>query len=81
MRRTIGDEALLSKTLLDLILIPKDINDLSLTPPLVILDHVQILREIMSVYQSSFIGDEDEAEQEAGFEKILDIMVDPALEL
>ncbi|KAG6826847.1 hypothetical protein H0H92_014179, partial [Tricholoma furcatifolium] len=81
MRRTIGDEALLSKTLLDFILIPKDINDLSLTPPLVILDHVQILREIMSVYRSSFIGDEDEAEQEAGFEKILDIMVDPALEL
>lgn len=54
--------------------------DSSLTPPLAILDHVQILREIMNVYQSSLLG-EDEVEQVAGFEKILDIMIDPAIEM
>ena len=32
----------------------------------------------MTVYQSSLLGEEDEAEQIAGFEKILEIMVDPA---
>ncbi|KAG6911409.1 hypothetical protein DXG01_016506 [Tephrocybe rancida] len=100
MRRTIGDDALLSTTLLEitdvaygvfyesisaqgraLLRVQSDMNDTSLTPPLAILDHVQILREIMSVYQSSFLGDEDEIEQVAGFEKILDIMVDPAVEM
>ncbi|KAG6818892.1 hypothetical protein H0H93_000542 [Arthromyces matolae] len=100
MRRTIGDEALLSKTLLEitdvaysafyesisaqgraLALTQPDVSDLSLTPSHVVLDHVQILREIMGVYQSSFLEGEDENEQVAGFEKILDIMVDPAIEL
>lgn len=56
-------------------------NDPSLNPPLAILDHAQVLREIMTVYQSSLLGDEDNAEQVAGFEKILDIMVDPAVEM
>ncbi|GLB45160.1 putative conserved oligomeric complex COG6 [Lyophyllum shimeji] len=100
MRRTIGADAFLSKTLLEttdvaysvfyesisaqgraLLRVPLDVNDPSLTPPLAILDHLQILREIMAVYQSSFLGDEDEAEQVAGFHKILDIMVDPAVEM
>ncbi|KAG5338040.1 hypothetical protein C0989_008344 [Termitomyces sp. Mn162] len=58
----------------------KENNDVSLTPPLAILDHIQILREIMNVYQSSLIED-DESGQAAGFEKILDIMVDPAIEM
>ncbi|RDB22992.1 Conserved oligomeric Golgi complex subunit 6 [Hypsizygus marmoreus] len=100
MRRTIGAEALLSKTLLEItdvaynvfydsisaqgraiLRVPLDMNDPSLTPPLAILDHVQILREIMTVYQSSFLGEEDESEQVAGFQKILDIMIDPAIEM
>jgi len=34
----------------------------------------------MTVYQSS-LGDEDEDEQIAGFEKILDIMVNPAIDM
>ncbi|KAF9042684.1 oligomeric complex COG6 [Rhodocollybia butyracea] len=36
-----------------------ELDDTSLTPPIPILDHVQILREIMAVYQSS-LGDDDE---------------------
>ncbi|KAG5644406.1 hypothetical protein DXG03_008573 [Asterophora parasitica] len=100
MRRTIGDDALLSTTLLEitdlaysifyesvsaqgraLLRVQLDVNDSSLTAPLAILDHMQILREIMVVYQSSFLGEEDESEQIAGFQKIVDIMVDPAIEL
>ncbi|KAH0586671.1 Conserved oligomeric Golgi complex subunit 6 [Termitomyces sp. J132] len=99
MRRTIGNDALLSKTLLQVTDIAYSVfyesismqgrllshvqlenNDVSLTPPLAILDHIQILREIMNVYQSSLIED-DESGQAAGFEKILDIMVDPAIEM
>ncbi|KAF9460640.1 oligomeric Golgi complex subunit 6 [Collybia nuda] len=100
MRRTIGEEALLSATLLEitdvaysvfyesieaqgraLLRIPLDVNDPSLTPPLAILDHAQILREIMTVYQSSLLGEEDEDERATGFQKILDIMIDPAIEM
>ncbi|KAJ7462784.1 oligomeric complex COG6 [Mycena galericulata] len=58
-----------------------DLDDPSLTPPLAILDHAQILREVMNVYESSLLGDEDEAEQTAGFQRILDITVDPAIEM
>lgn len=54
-------------------------NDPSLTPPLAILDYTQILREIMAVYRSSLLGDEAESDQIAGFQKILDIMIDPAI--
>ncbi|KAJ6626835.1 oligomeric complex COG6 [Mycena sp. CBHHK59/15] len=58
-----------------------DLDDPSLTPPLAILDHAQILREIMNVYESSLLGDEGEAEQTAGFQRILDITVDPVIEM
>lgn len=44
-----------------------------------ILDHAQVLREIISVYQSSLAGDEDAEEQAAGAERVLDLMVDPAV--
>ncbi|KAJ7655211.1 oligomeric Golgi complex subunit 6 [Mycena polygramma] len=57
-----------------------DLDDPSLSPPLVILDHAQILREVMNVYESSLLGNEDEAEQTAGFQRILDVTVDPAVE-
>lgn len=58
----------------------QDLDDPSLAPPLVILDHAQILREVMNVYESSLVGDEDTAEQTAGFQRILDVGVDPAIE-
>ncbi|KAJ7630510.1 oligomeric Golgi complex subunit 6 [Roridomyces roridus] len=58
-----------------------DLDDPSLTPPLAILDHAQILREIMNVYESSLLGDEGEEEQTAGFQRILDVTVDPAVEM
>ena len=57
-----------------------DFDDPSLTPPLVILDHAQILREIMAVYQSSLAGDEDANEDQTGAH-ILDAMLDPAVEM
>jgi hypothetical protein len=50
-------------------------------PPLPVLDHVQILREIMVVYESSLLGDEKPSERDAGFKRILDVMVDPAFEM
>jgi hypothetical protein len=34
----------------------------------------------MTVYQSSLIGDEDESELQAGFSRVLDIMIDPVVE-
>ncbi|PFH46076.1 hypothetical protein AMATHDRAFT_8263 [Amanita thiersii Skay4041] len=59
---------------------PLDPDDVSLTPALPILDHCQILREVMTVYQSSLLGDEDEATRASGFQNVLDTMVDPILE-
>ncbi|XP_006457735.1 hypothetical protein AGABI2DRAFT_198704 [Agaricus bisporus var. bisporus H97] len=99
MRRTIGNHAILTKTLQDVtdlaynvfyesiqtqrrslahLQLPPD--DPSLTPPLTVLDHAQILRDIMTVYQSSMVDDEDANELQAGFSKVLDIMVDPVVE-
>ena len=45
----------------------QDQVDRSVKPPLAIFDHAQILREVMSVYQSSFLGNEDEDEMDTGF--------------
>ncbi|KAI0373041.1 oligomeric complex COG6 [Pilatotrama ljubarskyi] len=58
-----------------------DLDDASVSPPLTILDHAQVLREMMVVYESSLLGDEKEEELQAGFRDILDKMVDPALEM
>lgn len=99
MRRTLGENAVVSKTLEEitgvaykaffdsidaqghaLTRIPPDLDDPSLLPSLAILDHCQILREIMGVYQSSLLGDEDEDTRVSGFRKVLDMMVDPVLE-
>ncbi|KAF9555820.1 oligomeric complex COG6 [Agrocybe pediades] len=99
MRRTIGENALLSTTLKEitdvaykvfydsiesqsqaLSRIRLDHDDPSLTPPLAVLDHAQILREIMAVYQSSLLGDEDKEEISAGFNQVLDIMIDPVIQ-
>jgi hypothetical protein len=46
-----------------------------------VLDHGQILREIMVVYQSSLIDGENEEEHAVGFQRILDSMVDPVMEM
>ncbi|PPQ75479.1 hypothetical protein CVT24_013413 [Panaeolus cyanescens] len=100
MERTIGDKAVLSKTLKEiteiaykifydaiqtqsqaLYRIPLDHDDPSLTPPPAMLDHAQILREIMAVYQSSLLGDEDEEQLTSGFQKVLDIMIDPLVQV
>ncbi|KAK0502969.1 oligomeric complex COG6 [Armillaria luteobubalina] len=100
MHRTIGTDAILSKTLQEitevaykvffdavealgrsLLRVPLDNSDLSLTPPISIIEHAQVLREIMNVYQSSLIGNEDEEKLISGFEHVLDIMVDPAIEM
>ncbi|KAF7966770.1 hypothetical protein HWV62_37065 [Athelia sp. TMB] len=100
MRRTIGEDALLSKTLQEitdvaykafydaietqgraLSRVALELDDPSVNPPLSILDHVQILREIMAVYDSSLLGDENPTERDAGFKRIADIMVDPAVEM
>ncbi|KAH9843151.1 oligomeric complex COG6 [Rhodofomes roseus] len=63
-----------------LLRVPPDLDDTSLTPHLIILDHAQVLREIMVVYDSSLLGDETEEQLAAGFRDILDKMVDPAIE-
>lgn len=59
----------------------QDHDDPTLTPPHIILDHAQILREVMQVYQSSLLGNEEEDEISAGFNQILDIMVDPVVQM
>jgi hypothetical protein len=35
----------------------------------------------MAVYESSLQGDEDPTERDAGFKRIFDVMVDPAVEM
>ena len=42
---------------------------------------MQVLREIMAVYESSLVGDEKSDERDAGGRRILDVMVDPAVEM
>ncbi|KAF8176766.1 oligomeric complex COG6-domain-containing protein [Pholiota molesta] len=100
MRRTIGEQALLSTTLKEITDVAYkvfydsietqshalsrthfDLEDPSLTPPHAILDHAQILREVMQVYQSSLLGTEDEDEINAGFNQVLDIMIDPVVQM
>ncbi|KAF9819733.1 hypothetical protein IEO21_01824 [Rhodonia placenta] len=63
-----------------LLRVPPDIDDMSVSPPLSILDLAQVLREIMVVYESSLVGNESDEELYAGFRDILDKMVDPAIE-
>jgi hypothetical protein len=46
-----------------------------------VLDHVQVLKEIMTVYQSSLAEDDSKEDQTSGFRRVLDIMVDPAVEM
>ena len=50
-------------------------------PPASLLDHTQVLRELLNVYKSSLIGDESEEEIRKGFQKVLDLMVDAAVNM
>ena len=52
-----------------------------LQPPIALLDHTQVLRELMSVYKSSLMGDESEEDVRTGFKPVLDMMVDAAVEM
>ncbi|KZS99108.1 oligomeric complex COG6 [Sistotremastrum niveocremeum HHB9708] len=52
-----------------------------LSPPLTLYDHAQILREMMAVYDSSLLGDEDEPNRREGFTRILDILIPPIIEM
>ncbi|THH31107.1 hypothetical protein EUX98_g3063 [Antrodiella citrinella] len=60
---------------------PLDLEDRDLSPPFSILDHVQILREITFVYESSVAEGEPLEAQASGFRDILDQLVDPAIEM
>ncbi|KAG9015159.1 Golgi transport complex subunit 6 [Tulasnella sp. JGI-2019a] len=55
--------------------------DADLLPPLTLRDASQVLREIMAVYESSLLGDEDPVERESAFSQILEASVDPAMEM
>ncbi|KIJ51335.1 hypothetical protein M422DRAFT_26752 [Sphaerobolus stellatus SS14] len=100
MRRTIGDDALLSRTLQELTDLGNKVffdaieaqgrslmrflhpPDVDLSAPLALRDSCQVLREIMTVYDSSVLSDESNPEeQRRGFKQILDAAVDPALEM
>ena len=64
-----------------LLRIPLDLTDADVTPPLAILDHVQILREIMAVYGPSISDTPPTDADQAAFERILDVMLDPAMQM
>ncbi|KAH7924764.1 oligomeric complex COG6 [Leucogyrophana mollusca] len=116
MRRTIGEGAVLCKTLDEitevsykvffdaieaqgrtLLRTSLDPDDPSVRPPLPILEHAQLLREIIQVYDSSLLrGDTNTAPAPANtahtspsaatpgpftFKRILDALLDPALEM
>ncbi|KAF9507141.1 hypothetical protein BS47DRAFT_1351988 [Hydnum rufescens UP504] len=106
MRRTIGEEALLSKTLEAMTDVANQVffdtveaqgrsllrflhpPDPDLSPPLALRDVSQVLREIMTVYDSSLLEGEvldDNKEKDAiggkGFSRVLDAAVGPALEM
>ncbi|KZT27286.1 oligomeric complex COG6 [Neolentinus lepideus HHB14362 ss-1] len=113
MRRTIGEDAVLSEALREmsdvsdkvffdaieaqgraLLRLLLNLDDTALTPPAPIQEHMQMLRDILSVYESSRLDDSGRTEAEEsgedgkskspsefGVERILDVMVDPALEV
>ncbi|KIY63425.1 oligomeric complex COG6 [Cylindrobasidium torrendii FP15055 ss-10] len=58
-----------------------DTTDLSLDAPMQIRDHALILKEIISVFESSVLGEDAESELVTGFEHVLDIMIDPAIQM
>jgi conserved oligomeric Golgi complex subunit 6 len=61
----------------------QDANSNEVTPPPTILDHAQILRELLAVYSSSLLGSEAGTEDDAaeGFKRVLDVLLDPAIEM
>ncbi|KAF8548578.1 oligomeric complex COG6 [Imleria badia] len=60
--------------------IPLDLDDPSVSPLNSIIDHAQLLREIMQVYDSSLLSEgSNPSEASTGFRHVLDVMVDPAV--
>ncbi|THH11854.1 hypothetical protein EW145_g400 [Phellinidium pouzarii] len=56
-------------------------DDQNAQPPVALLDHTQVLREMILVYKSSLMGGESEDELRKGFQSILDLMVDAAVNM
>lgn len=56
-------------------------DDQDLKVPVALLDHMQILREILQVYTSSFMGSESIEEKREGFRSILDLIVDSGISM
>ncbi|KAL5511670.1 COG6 [Sanghuangporus vaninii] len=56
-------------------------DDQDAQPPISLLDHTQVLRELMNVYKSSLMGDESPNDLREGFRPILDVMVDAAINM
>ncbi|EPQ57850.1 oligomeric complex COG6 [Gloeophyllum trabeum ATCC 11539] len=110
MRRTIGEDAALSQALGELSemsykvffdaieaqgrALLRDLDDSALSPPATVEEHMQTLREILSVYESSRLDDPSDTQPEEdgkaetsggqshfGVERILEIMINPALEV
>ncbi|KAG8970571.1 Golgi transport complex subunit 6 [Tulasnella sp. 419] len=52
-----------------------------LAAPLALRDQIHVLREIMGVYESSLMGENDPAEREREFSQILEAAIDPAMEM
>jgi len=50
-------------------------------PPATLLDHTQILREIISVYSGSLLGNESKDEKREGFRPILNLTVDASISM
>jgi hypothetical protein len=73
------------KTVLATLALFQDLDEADVTPPLAILDHAQILREIMAVYASSLSDapspDDPDDQDQIAFEHVLDVMIDPALQM
>ena len=69
------------KYITELVISLQDLDDGGVSLPLLILilDHAQAPREIMAIYHSYLLEDEDIETQGVGFRNITDTMVDPAI--
>jgi conserved oligomeric Golgi complex subunit 6 len=56
------------------------VYDTSVAAPGPVEDHCMLLREVLSVYASGLSGDDTDQEQNEGFGKVLDEIIDPTVE-
>ncbi|WVO24355.1 uncharacterized protein IAS62_005720 [Cryptococcus decagattii] len=81
MRKTIGEKAILVRTLQDRSLLRfLHPPDATLTPPITLRDAAHILRELLSVYSTSLI-DPAERESDEDLAKLLDKAIGPCVEM